>query len=206
MSETLWGVIIGGVIVIVGNIVVGLFQKHQTRITVDARRDEQSRQFEFEKEQKSRQLEFEKDQSIIARLIEERKKWIDPLRASLKEYSLHAKDAHNQLVSLRYSMPETAEGVPNSFITQSQRSSLSKIIGEWDKSFTKLLNSTAQISDPELGDIINNLLSAEASVSVAPHIEIDETQCASLESKAEEARVKVATAFKRMENLLSGKE
>ncbi len=98
MSEALWGVIIGGVIVIIGNIVLGLFQKNQTRINVDARHDEQTRQLDFEKEQKSKQFEYEKNQIIITRLIEERKKWIEPLRISLTEYAINANETYNSVV------------------------------------------------------------------------------------------------------------
>ena len=39
MSDTLIGVLIGGLIAVLGSVVAGLFQNHQTKKSIDARRE-----------------------------------------------------------------------------------------------------------------------------------------------------------------------
>jgi hypothetical protein len=206
MSEALWGVIIGGLIVIFGNIVNAFFQKNQNSKNIDARREEQLRQFEFEKQQKEKQLKYEKDQIILGRLIEERKKWIEPLRKSLTNYSLNLKLVHEKLVWIRISYFDYGSENSSKEITQIEKDQLRQNIENWDKTYSELTNTISQISDDKLNEIIEELISAEVSISIIQYIDMDKEKYKHYEERADCATKNIAQAFRRIEELLSGKE
>lgn len=216
MSETLLGVIVGGLIVIAGNIVAGLFQRHQTRITLEAQRDQQTRQFQFEKEQrdsqfkfekeqrdtqfqfeseqKTKEFEFNKDQQIINRIVAERSKWIEPLKASLSGYSLWAIKTGEALVALRIFD-----------FGASYLELLKNSVSEWDKATNKFGTDTTQISDPLLKQLVEDLRSSELHVSLVIYANIDVKTCEDYESQIDKIRDTVSQTFKRIEDLLCGK-
>jgi hypothetical protein len=206
VSETLWGVIVGGLIVVIGSIVASLFQNHQTRISINARKEEQERQFEFENNQKSKQLEFEKNQVIMAHLIEERKKWIEPLRKSLTAYSIGINDVYLQLIIVHYSIPDNSTDGPLLYAGEKEQNSLNGPLDRWGKSSNQLSDIMAQISDQSLERIVSELVQTNIVVSGACAIKINRSWCVEFEQQLDEARDKTASAFKRMEDLLSGKE
>lgn len=195
MSETLWGVVIGGLIVIAGSIVAGLFQKHQTRVTIEAQRQQQIRQFEFDAEQRTKQFAFEKDQTagrlafdndqlIIARAIEERKKWIPPLKASLTHYSRCATSVQNAFINHRWcEVDETFQALNTS-------------MNEWRQATIALCTDTAQISDPILKHLVVSLRKDTYLVSI--NDKQAEKQLALITQN-------VSDTFKRIEDLLCGK-
>lgn len=206
VSETLWGVIVGGLIVVIGSIVTSLFQNHQTRISIDARKEEQEKQFEFENNQKSKQLEFEKNQIVLAHSIEERKKWIEPLRKSLTAYSIGINDVYLQLIIVHYSIPENVPEEPPHYAGEKEQNSLNGPLDKWGKSSNQLSDIMAQISDQSLEHIVSELVHTNIIVSGACAIKINRSWCVEFEQQLNEARDKTSSAFKRMEDLLSGKE
>ena len=195
MSETLWGVFIGGGIVLAGNIIMGFFQKHQTKINIDARREEQSRQFLFEQQQK-----------VINRSIEQMTKWIEPLRKSLTEYSIGANNTYLQIINIHYSIPESITDNPTPHASIKGRTSLISALDEWEKSSDQLSNIMAQISDQSLKHIISDIIHTHLIVSGAVAVVITRSLCVEFEQQLDETKDKTASAFKRMEDLLSGKE
>lgn len=205
MSETLIGVVIGGLIVIAGSIVTGLFQKHQTRVTLKAQNEQQTRQFEFEKQQREREFQFEKEQKIrefdfnkeqqvISRAIDERKKWIEPLKISLSEYSKCADYTHNWLVALR-----VMDFAPNDL------ESLKESITNWDSATIKLCADTAQINDSTLKQSVENLYSDQTQVSIIGYQEIDLRTCLEYEERLVKIKESISQTFKRIEDLLCGR-
>lgn len=188
-------IIIGtvGIVGVGGSLLASYLQarssRNDTKMQIEARQEEQAKQ-----------LEFENNQNVINRRIEERKKWIEPLRQSLIYYSESANSAYDILIDLG-EFPEDFERASD-VIQDPEYRKLSKITENWEQSRKILSNSIAQIGDPDLNKIINELI--KIPLMVASSQIINEEKYSGLIIRVETAKNYVVEAFKRIEGLLSG--
>jgi hypothetical protein len=100
MSDFVLGTIIGGAIGVFGSllgfILQGYFSVKTTKIQIDARMEEQQKQFEYQEKQ-----------AQITRLVEDRARYLNPLRDQItKCYSLAVKSSNNIIeIIVRYGNP-----------------------------------------------------------------------------------------------------
>jgi hypothetical protein len=208
MSESLLGVIVGGaialVVAVVGYFVQAYFSKQESIRQIQARKEEQVRQFDFDKDQKTKELEFEKNQLIITHLIEERKKWIEPLRISLTEYSRDAIEVNTYLDFVRFMVNESSTADSNKRYIDELKERMTK----WDKSKTALCSDTAPIGDPQLKSLVERLENAQILISLNIFIAqtFNQSTYDEMEVKIKQIRNDTAKIFRRIEDLLSGRD
>ena len=214
MTETIQVALITGAVGVAGvigaliiSIIQNRFSNRSTRFQIQARIDEQNRQFEFEREQKAIQLKFEKEQLIVTRQIAERRTWITPLRTFLAHYSDVANKAAYELVVISFSIPEPSSNNPNPSASEKDVKSLKDILEEGYSSVEDLSNSMSQISDKKLKNIISDLVEAQTFAAFATHAAVmDKSTYIQILASIKKAQDKVVTAFHRVEVLLSGIE
>lgn len=192
MSDILWGALLGGGLAILGGVVQGYFSNKNTKHQINAREEEQIRQFEFDRK------EHEKEKLITAR-----SQWIKPLYETLLSLAEIINQATSQFTQITYHYPKNFPDTlkPDVDILKKEVDSTVGKLMEMKEQFTIKM---APVSDDklknELEKLDSNLLIFSTYFITLYNAEHTET----IKPRLEEIQQSFVTLFTRIEELSCG--